>query len=216
MAVMAVSSVSEREEGAGMENKEEHSIVKRKIVAVDKLVRNKQRMESRNAKMSLVLEERQKELEEATIAREEILEKYGEARRDVCKKEEEMKKMEDHWKGKMKKKEVELKEANITREEILEKYEVWRSCKKEEEMEKMEEDWKGKMKKKEEELEEKDNQIKKLRSELAKEKKDKDEAKEELDTIKHTYVSIGDLLSRKRGAGPTDLGDGDSSSHKSP
>ena len=116
-----------------MADKEELSIVKRKIVAVDKLVRNKQRIEGRNAKMSFVLEARQKELEEANIAREEILEKYGEAQRDVCKKEEEMKEMEEHWKGRMKKKEEELEDA---REEILEKYEVWRKSKTEEEMKK--------------------------------------------------------------------------------
>ena len=65
------------------------------------------------------------------------------------------------------------------------------------------------MKQKEEELEEKDKQILKLRSELAQEKKEKEEVQEELDIVKHTYVSIGDLLSRKR-AGPTDLADGSS------
>ena len=145
-----------------MTHKEELCMMKRKIVAVDKLVRNKQRMESRNAEMSLLLEARQKELEEAKIAREESLEKFGEVQREVWKKEEEMENLEDDWKKKMKEKEVELKD--------------------------------------------KDNQIMKLRCELAKEKKEKDEAKEELETIKHTYVSIGDLLSRKR-AGSTDLAD---------
>ena len=180
------------------------SILKRKIVAVDKLVRNKQKVEGRNTEMSLLLEATQKELEEANIAREE---------------------MDDDWKKKMRKKEEELDEmsllleatqkeldeANVAREESLEKFGkvgsvVW---KQEEEMKKMEEEWKKKMKKKEGELEDKDNQIMKLRSELAKEKKEKEEAKEELDTIKHTYVCIGDLLSRKR-AGPTDPADGSS------
>ena len=82
--------------------------------------------------------------------------------------------------------------------------------KKDMEMKKREEEWKAKMKKKEEELQDKDNQILELRSELAKEKKDKEEAKKdlakekqnkeeakkELDTIKQ--MNIGDLLSRKK------------------
>ena len=51
------------------------SIVKRKIVAVDKLVRAKQKVESRNAELSLSLEAKQKELEEAKIAKDEALEK---------------------------------------------------------------------------------------------------------------------------------------------
>ena len=144
-----------------MANKGEVSIVKRKIEAVDKLVRNKQKMEGRHNEMSLLLKATQKELEEANIVREETLE----ARRDVWKKEEEMKKMEENWRKRMKQKE--------------------------------------------EELEEKDKQILKLRSELAQEKKEKEEVQEELDIVKHTYVSIGDLLSRKR-AGPTDLADGSS------
>ena len=201
---MTVLSVSEWEKSTGMADNEELSIVKRKIVAVDKLVRNKQKVEGRNTEMGLLLEATQKELEEANIVREE---------------------MEDDWEKKMKKKEEELDEmsllleatqkeldeANVAREESVEKFGkvgrvVW---KQEEEMKKMEDEWKNKMKKKEEELEDKDNQIMRLRSELAKEKKEKEEAKEELDTIKHTYVSIGDLLSRKR-AGLTDLADGSS------
>ena len=51
------------------------SILKRKIVAVDKLVRSKQKVESRNAEICLSLEAKQKELEEAKTAREEALEK---------------------------------------------------------------------------------------------------------------------------------------------
>ena len=183
-----------------MADNEELSIVKRKIVAVDKLVRNKQKVEGRNTEMGLLLEATQKELEEANIVREE---------------------MEDDWEKKMKKKEEELDEmsllleatqkeldeANVAREKFGKVGRVvW---KQEEEMKKMEDEWKNKMKKKEEELEDKDNQLMRLRSELAKEKKEKEEAKEELDTIKHTYVSIGDLLSRKR-AGLTDLADGSS------
>ena len=95
-----------------MTHKEELCMMKRKIVAVDKLVRNKQRMESRNAEMSLLLEARQKELEEAKIAREESLEKFGEVQREVWKKEEEMENLEDDWKKKMKEKEEELKDKD--------------------------------------------------------------------------------------------------------
>ena len=96
------------------------------------------------------------------------------------------------------------------------------------EMKKREEEWKGKMKNKEEELQQKDNNILELRSELAKEKDEKNEAKKELekekkekeeakkelaketeekyearkelDDIKQMNINIGDLLlSRKRG-----------------
>ena len=75
MAVMMVSSVSEREEVARMADEEDLSLLKRKIVAVDKLVRSKQKVENRNAEISLSLEAKQKELDEAKIAREEALAK---------------------------------------------------------------------------------------------------------------------------------------------
>ena len=68
-------SEREREEGARMADEEDRSILKRRIVAVDKLVRSQQKVESRNAEISLLLEAKQKELEEAKLAREEALEK---------------------------------------------------------------------------------------------------------------------------------------------
>ena len=58
-----------------MADEEDLSLLKRKIVAVDKLVRSKQKVESRNAEICLSLEAKRKELEEAKIAREEALEK---------------------------------------------------------------------------------------------------------------------------------------------
>ena len=58
-----------------MADEENLSLLKRKIVAVDKLVRSKQKVENRNAEISLSLEAKQKELDEAKIAREETLAK---------------------------------------------------------------------------------------------------------------------------------------------
>lgn len=58
-----------------MAAEEDLSLLKRKIVAVDKLVRSKQKVERRNDEICLSLEEKQKELEEAKKAREEALEK---------------------------------------------------------------------------------------------------------------------------------------------
>ena len=58
-----------------MADEEDLSLLKRKIVAVDKLVRSKQKVENRNAEISLSLEVKQKELEEAKTAREEALAK---------------------------------------------------------------------------------------------------------------------------------------------
>ena len=58
-----------------MADEEDLSLLKRKIVAVDKLVRSKQKVENRNAEISLSLEAKQKELDEAKIAREEALAK---------------------------------------------------------------------------------------------------------------------------------------------
>ena len=58
-----------------MAEEEDLSLLKRKIVAVDKLVRSKQKVESRNAEISLSLEAKQKELDEAKTAREEALAK---------------------------------------------------------------------------------------------------------------------------------------------
>ena len=76
MAVMMFFSVSERERrGARMAAEEDLSLLKRKIVAVDKLVRSKQKVERRNDEICHTLEEKQKELEEAKKAREEALEK---------------------------------------------------------------------------------------------------------------------------------------------
>ena len=71
----------------------------------------------------------------------------------------------------------------------------------EEEMKKREKEWKAKMKKKEEELQNKDNQILKLHLELAREKKDKDEAKKELTAF--NQLKLEDLQRRKRRK-PTD------------
>ena len=67
-------------------------------------------MERRNLEMGILLEARSKELEEAEIAREEGLSKFGEAWKEVWRKEEEMKTREEEWEAKMKKKEEELQE----------------------------------------------------------------------------------------------------------
>ena len=66
------------------------------------------RLERRNYEMGILLEARSKELEEAEIAREEGLSKFGEAWKEVWRKEEEMKTREEEWEAKMKKKEEEL------------------------------------------------------------------------------------------------------------
>ena len=58
-----------------MADEEALSILKRKIVAVDKLVRAKQKVDNRNNEISLSLEAKQKELEEAKIAKDEALQK---------------------------------------------------------------------------------------------------------------------------------------------
>ena len=72
MAVMTFSSVSDRGGvGANMTDDEDISILKRKIVAVDKLVRAKQKVEAKNAELSASLEAKQKELEEARAVKEQ-------------------------------------------------------------------------------------------------------------------------------------------------
>ena len=143
-----VFPVPECEEASSrMADKEDLNNLKRKIVAVDKLVKKKEKVEGKNAEMLFLLKTRQKELEEAQVARKEDLEKYGEVWRGIC--------------GKL-----------------------------EEEMKNMDEEWNAKMEKKEKELQEKNNQVLHLHSELVKVKKERDEAKKELLTLK---------------AGPTDV-----------
>ena len=68
---------SERElfppkQSARMADGEDLSVLKRRIVAVDKLVRSQQKVESRNAEILLSLEGKEKELDEAKIAKEEL------------------------------------------------------------------------------------------------------------------------------------------------
>ena len=72
MAVMTISSVSDRGGvGANMTDDEDISILKRKIVAVDKLVRAKQKVETKNAELSASLETKKKELDEARVLKEQ-------------------------------------------------------------------------------------------------------------------------------------------------
>ena len=54
-----------------MTDDEDISILKRKIVAVDKLVRAKQKVETKNAELSVSLEAKQKELDEARVSKEQ-------------------------------------------------------------------------------------------------------------------------------------------------
>ena len=54
-----------------MTDDEDISILKRKIVAVDKLVRAKQKVETKNAELSASLEAKEKELEEARVIKEQ-------------------------------------------------------------------------------------------------------------------------------------------------
>ena len=68
------------------------------------------RLERRNHEMGILLEARSQELEEAEIAREEGLSKFGEAWKEVWRKEEEMRTREEEWEAKMKKKEEELQD----------------------------------------------------------------------------------------------------------
>ena len=68
---------SERElfppkQSARMADGEDLSVLKRRIVAVDKLVRSQQKVEGRNAEILLSLGAKEKELEEAKIAKEEL------------------------------------------------------------------------------------------------------------------------------------------------
>ena len=76
---------SERElfppkQSARMADGEDLSVLKRRIVAVDKLVRSQQKVESRNAEILLSLEAKEKELEEAKIAKEELEKRKDEIR----------------------------------------------------------------------------------------------------------------------------------------
>ena len=63
---------SPSKQSARMADGEDLSVLKRRIVAVDKLVRSQQKVESRNAEILLSLEGKEKELEEANIAKEEL------------------------------------------------------------------------------------------------------------------------------------------------
>ena len=77
--------------------------MKQKIVALDKLVENKETVEGRNVDMSPLLEAKLKESKMVESSREKDLEKYREVWREVWKNEGEIKKREEEWKAMMEK-----------------------------------------------------------------------------------------------------------------